>query len=82
MRFEAQGRKPDWLEEEFSKLEFKACEAIRHVVQTRTFAGEDKNYILNLMALLAVRSPEQRENMRDFQARVARARMICCTYPC
>lgn len=71
MRFEAQGRKPDWLEEEFSKLESKACEAIRDVVRTRTFAGEDKNYILNLMALLAVRSPEQRENMRDFQARVA-----------
>lgn len=71
MRFEAQGRKPDWLEEEFSKLESKACEAIRDVVRTRTFADEDKNYILNLMALLAVRSPEQRENMRDFQARVA-----------
>lgn len=71
MRFEAQGRKPDWLEEEFSKLESKACEAIRHVVQTRIFEGDDKNYILNLMALLAVRSPEQRENMRDFQARVA-----------
>ena len=71
MRFEAQGRKPDWLENELSKLESKACEAIRNVVQARTFAGEDKNYILNLMALLAVRSPEQRENMRDFQARIA-----------
>jgi len=71
MRYEAQGRKPDWLEEEFSKLESKACEAIRDVVRTRTFDGEGKNYILNLMALLAVRSPEQRENMRDFQARVA-----------
>ena len=72
MRFEAQGRKPDWLEEEFSKLESKACEAIRDVVRTTgTFEGEHKNYILNLMALLAVRSPEQRENMRDFQARVA-----------
>jgi hypothetical protein len=71
MRFETQGRKPDWLEEEFSKLESKACEAIRDVVRARTFVGENKNYILNLMALLAVRSPEQRENMRDFQARVA-----------
>ncbi len=71
MRFEVQGRKPDWLEEEFSKLESKACEAIRNVVRTRTCKGEDKNYILNLMALLAVRSPEQRENMRHFQARVA-----------
>jgi hypothetical protein len=71
MRFEALGRKPDWLEDEFSKLEFKACEAIRNVVRTLTFEGADKTYILNLMALLAVRSPEQRENMRDFRARVA-----------
>jgi hypothetical protein len=71
MRFEAQRRKPDWLEEEFSKLDSKACEAIRNVMRTRTFAGADKNYILNLIALLAVRSPEQRENMRDFQARVS-----------
>ncbi len=71
MRFEAEGRKPDWLEEEFGKLEAKACEAIGAVVRTRTFDGEHKNYILNLMAVLAVRSPEQRENMRDFQARVA-----------
>jgi hypothetical protein len=71
MRFESQGRKSDWLEGEFGKLESRACEAIRHVAGTGIFDGENKNYILNLMALLAVRSPEQRENMRDFQARVA-----------
>lgn len=72
MRFEMPDRKPDWLEEEFSKLEGKACEAIRNVVKTGGFDGDNKNYILNLMALLAVRSPEQRENMRDFHARVAK----------
>ncbi len=25
MRFEVPGRRPDWLEEEFGKLEYKAC---------------------------------------------------------
>ncbi len=71
MRFEVKGRKPDWLEEEFGKLESEAVAAIRDVAKSGAFDGDNKNYILNLMALLAVRSPEQRENMRDFQARVA-----------
>ncbi|MES1980721.1 MAG: DUF4238 domain-containing protein [Pseudomonadota bacterium] len=71
MRFEFKDRKADWLEEEFGKLESKAIEAIREVSKTGLFQGENKNYILNLMALLAVRSPEQRENMRDFHARIA-----------
>lgn len=71
MRFEVKGRKPDWLEEEFGKLESEAVPAIRDVAKSGFFDGENKNYILNLMALLAVRSPEQRENMREFQARVA-----------
>ncbi|AKU11398.1 hypothetical protein AzCIB_1497 [Azoarcus sp. CIB] len=75
MRFEAKGRKPDWLEEEFGKLESMAVAAIREVMKSGDFDGENKNYILNLMALLAVRSPEQRENMREFQARVAQRMM-------
>lgn len=75
MRFEAEGREPDWLENEFGKLESKAVAAIREVTKSGVFGGESKNYILNLMALLAVRSPEQRENLREFQARVAQRMM-------
>lgn len=71
MRFEIKDRKPDWLEQEFGKLESKAVAAVHEVVKTGVLTSENKNDILNLMALLAVRSPEQRENMRDFQARVA-----------
>lgn len=71
MRFEAKDRKPDWLEEEFGKLEMAAVEAIREVARSGVFDGTNKNYILNLMALLSVRSPQQRENMRDSHARVA-----------
>lgn len=71
MRFQVKGRKPDWLEEEFGKLESEAVAAIRDVAKSGVFDGENKKYILNLMSLLAVRSPEQRENMREFQARVA-----------
>ena len=75
MRFEAKDREPDWLENEFGKLESKAAVAIREVTKSGIFDGDNKNYILNLMALLAVRSPEQRENIREFQARVAQRMM-------
>lgn len=75
MRFETEGRRPDWLEIEFGKLESKAVVAIGEVVKAGEFDGENKNYILNLMALLAVRSPEQRENRRESQARMAQIMM-------
>lgn len=71
MRFEAEGREPDWLEVEFGKLELAAVEAIRDVAKSGIFGGTNKNLILNLMALLSVRSPEQRENMREAHAQVA-----------
>jgi hypothetical protein len=75
MRFEVDDRAPDWLETEIGKLESRAVASIREVVASKVFAGENKNYVLNLMALLAVRSPEQRENMREFQGRVVQRMM-------
>lgn len=70
MRFEVEGHAPDKLENELGHFEGRAREAILNVSKTHTFDGEDKIHILNLMALLAVRSPQMRENMRDFQERV------------
>lgn len=70
MRFEANGQPPDKLEKELSKFETKAREAILRIEQSHTFQGEDRVTVLNLMALFAVRYPQLRENMRDFQERV------------
>ena len=70
MRFEMKGQSPDRLEKEMGTFEGKARQALLHVAETRTFEGENRTYVLNLMALLAVRSPQMRENMRDFQERV------------
>ncbi|MFN9471395.1 DUF4238 domain-containing protein [Acidovorax sp.] len=72
MRFESKGHAPDVLEKELSKLEGAACQAIRSVVQTAKFESEDKVLIVNLMALLAVRSPERRESMRQSHETVAK----------
>ena len=71
MRFDFNDRAPDWLENELGKLESNAVTAIRDVASSGDFRGGNRNHILNLMAVLAVRSPEQRESMRDFHARVA-----------
>lgn len=75
MRFETKDHPPDKLEKEMAKFEGKAREAILRIEQTKTFEGEDKLMVLNLMALLAVRHPQMRENMRDFTERVSKVTM-------
>jgi hypothetical protein len=70
MRVDIDGHPPDRVEKDLSGLESKCIEAIRRVSTSKKFEGEDASLIINLMALLAVRSPEMRENMRDFNERV------------
>jgi len=69
MRFESPGQKSSKLESEMGDFEGRVCEAIRNITRDGKFDGENRNLVLNLMALLAVRSPEQRENMRNFHER-------------
>src|SRR5688572_7912988 len=64
MRVEIDGMKPDGLENELSGFEGKAAGAIRRVANSGKFEGEDRELILNLIALLASRSPQRREYMR------------------
>lgn len=78
MRIEIEGHEPDKIEKEMSNFEAKCIEAIRRVAETAKFEDEDANLTLNLMALLAVRSPEMRENIRDVHERVAK-RMLDLT---
>lgn len=73
MRYEMEGQPPTRLEHELGGFEGKACEAIRRVVESGTFEGEDKIQVLNLMALLGVRSPERRERLSDFIGRTTKA---------
>lgn len=68
-RVDIEGRRPDELEETFAKFESQAANAIRNVSSTLTFSGNDKIAILNLVALLAIRSPWNRENIRQFEER-------------
>ena len=72
MRINIAGHAPDRVEKELAAFEKKSIEAIRRVAAGRKFEGEDGNLTMNLMALLAVRSPEMRESMREFHERIAK----------
>lgn len=69
-RIELPGFKPDALEGMLANFEGEVAAAIRNVEQSHRFEGADRNAILNLVALLAVRSPQMREQMREFEERV------------
>lgn len=65
-RIEIEGVAPDAIEQNLSVFEGKVATSIRNIEKTKIFEGEDKENILNLIALLEVRSPEMRENLRQF----------------
>ena len=69
-RIDVEDHAPDALEAALSGFEGEVATAIRNVSASHKFEGEDRNAILNLIALLAVRSPQQRENWRQFEERI------------
>lgn len=75
LRVDIDGQPPDLLESEMGRFEGRAREAILRIAAQRKFEGQDRIVVLNLMALLAVRSPQMRENIRDFQERVLKMMM-------
>ena len=72
LRIDVDGYAPDAIEKEMSNFEAQCIGAIRRIAETGKFDGEDSNLALNLMALMAVRSPEMRENLRGFHEQVAK----------
>ncbi len=70
-RIDADGIDPDSLEKNLSKFESVAATAMKRVERDKRFEGENRDIVLNLMALLAIRSPQRREHMRKFYAEIA-----------
>jgi hypothetical protein len=72
-RGDAEGVAPDHVESGYAKFESLLAPALRRTGDSRNFGNaEDHNLVLNLIALLVVRTPRMRENVRDFHERVAR----------
>lgn len=72
-RVDAVGIDPGHVEAGYADFEGLAAPALRRLRENYQIGTpEDHNLILNLIALLAVRTPCMRENVRDFHDRVAR----------
>jgi hypothetical protein len=62
-RVEIEGVDPEIIEKSQSKFEGKASTALTNLDNTLDFSGETKNVILELIGMLAIKSPEMRKNL-------------------
>lgn len=69
-RIDMEGVDQNFIEKELSEFESKAATALKKLEATKDFTGEIRDLTLNLIALVAVRSPQRREHMRKFEAKV------------
>lgn len=70
-RIELEGHDPDAFENALSKFEGEVSQAIATFEEDRVFEGKPRLTILNLVALMAVRSPQFREQVRRFMADIS-----------
>lgn len=72
---EAPGVPPDALEQELSKLESELAPGIKRVRETASFGtdGKDREDVINLVTLLAVRNPRTRDDMARIYTQMFRA---------
>ncbi|WNC69962.1 DUF4238 domain-containing protein [Thalassotalea nanhaiensis] len=70
-RIDLEGVDQNAIETELSKFEGHAATALNRLKNSLDFSGETKDLVLNLIALIAIRSPERREHMRKFHAQLA-----------
>ncbi len=69
-RIDIEGVDPNAIESALSEFEGQAASALKKLEETLDFSGKTQDLILNLIALIGVRSPERREHIRQFEAEV------------
>jgi hypothetical protein len=74
-RIEIEGVDINAIESSLSEFEGNVASALKKLDETLDFSGETKDLILNLVALLGVRSPERREYIRRQEAEVIKRMM-------
>lgn len=75
LRIDVEGHAPDALEKAMAGFDDQGATAIRNINVSKKFEGDDKIMVLNLIALLAVRSPQMRENLRQSQESILKMSM-------
>ncbi|MDD5268047.1 MAG: DUF4238 domain-containing protein [Methylococcales bacterium] len=69
-RINIEGIDQNVIESTLSDFEGKAASALKKLEETLVFTAETQDLILNLIALVGIRSPEKREHLRRFEAEV------------
>jgi hypothetical protein len=70
-RVDAEGIDQNFLETSLGQFESDAASALKALSEGAKFTGQVRNLILNLIALLAVRSPQMRDHMQRQEAQIA-----------
>jgi len=72
-RIEIEGLKPDAFEKVMAVFEARLAPALARIIEARSFENkDDRAYLLNFIGLLALRTPRQREVVRNFHEQVAK----------
>ena len=75
-RVNVEGHDPDAFEAGVAKFENELAPALARTIETVTFVSpEDRNLIMNLIANLALRNPQFREQIRQFHEQTSRLMM-------
>jgi len=69
-KVEFDGIEVDALEKDLANFEGQAATAIKRLRESQAFEGETRDTILNLIALLSVRSPQMREHFGNYQKQI------------
>jgi hypothetical protein len=69
-RVETGGLNPDAVENALSSFEGEVAKSLRALDKSGLFVGKDRDYILNLIALMAVRTPQERRNLERFEKEI------------
>lgn len=73
---QVEGLPADAVEASLAEFEGQLAPALQRVIESRSLKDEDdRAYLLNLIALLAVKNPSHRDVMRDFVARISKQMM-------
>jgi hypothetical protein len=75
-RVDLDGYDPNVFETQLAAFETELADALVRIIEAKSIsADEDRTYLLNLVALLALHNPRWREMRRRFQEQIAKAMM-------
>ena len=74
-RIEIAGVDPEIVEKAQADFEGKVATALKKLDASSNFSGETKNIILELIGMLAIKSPEMRRHLAEPQIKVAKLMM-------